>query len=58
MNQFDLNLFDTMEAHITKQQFKEIFGPQRRPKEDFCNVNRMYQVDHAQQFRSFNNAAL
>lgn len=62
MNQFDLNLFDTMEAHITKQQFKEIFGPQRRPsKEDFlyfCNVNRMYQVDHAQQFRSFNNAAV
>jgi hypothetical protein len=51
-----------MEAHITKQQFKEIFGPQRRPsKEDFlyfCNVNRMYQVDHAQQFRSFNNAAV
>jgi hypothetical protein len=60
MNQFDLNLFDTMEAHITKQQFKEIFGPQRRPsKEDsYTNVNRMYQVDHAQQFRSFNNAAV
>lgn len=62
MNQFDLNLFETMEAHITKQQFKEIFGPQRRPsKEDFlyfCNLNRMYQVDHAQQFRSFNNSAV
>lgn len=62
MNQFDLNLFETMEAHITKQQFKQIFGPQRRPsKEDFlyfCNLNRMYQVDHAQQFRNFNNAAI
>jgi hypothetical protein len=62
MNQFDLNLFETMEAHITKQQFKEIFGPQRRPsKEDFlyfCDVNRMYQVEHAQQFRNFNNAAI
>ena len=62
MNQFDLNLFETMEAHITKQQFKEIFGVQRRPsKEDFlyfCNVNRMYQVDHAQQFRNFNNSAV
>jgi hypothetical protein len=62
MNQFDLNLFETMEAHITKQQFKEIFGPQRRPsKEDFlyfCNLNRMYQVDHAQQFRNFNNSAI
>lgn len=62
MNQFDLNLFETMEAHITKQQFKQIFGPHRRPaKEDFlyfCNLNRMYQVDHAQQFRNFNNSAI
>ena len=62
MNQFDLNLFETMEAHITKQQFKEVFGVQRRPsKEDFlyfCEVNRMYQVDHAQQFRNFNNSAV
>lgn len=62
MNQFDLNLFETMEAHITKQQFKQIFGVQRRPaKEDFlyfCNLNRMYQVDHAQQFRNFNNSAV
>jgi hypothetical protein len=62
MNIFDLDLFDSMEAHITKQQFKEIFGKQRRPaKEDFlyfCDLNRMYQVDHAQQFRSFNNSAV
>jgi hypothetical protein len=62
MNQFDLNLFETMEAHITKKQFKKIFGVQRRPsKEDFlyfCDVNRMYQVDHAQQFRNFNNSAV
>lgn len=62
MNQFDLNLFETMEVHITKQTFKEVFGPQRRPsKEDFlyfCDVNRMFQVDHAQQFRNFNNSAV
>jgi hypothetical protein len=62
MNQFDLNLFETMEVHITKQQFKEVFGIHRRPaKEDFlyfCNLNRMYSVDHAQQFRNFNNAAV
>ena len=62
MNQFDLNLFSTMEVHITKKMFKEIFGPQRRPaKEDFiwfCQLNRMYTVDHAQQFRSFNNSAV
>lgn len=62
MNQFDLNLFETMQVHITKQQFKETFGVQRRPsKEDFlyfCDINRMFQVDHAQQFRNFNNAAV
>lgn len=62
MNQFDLNLFSTMEVHITKKMFKEVFGPQRRPaKEDFlyfCQLNRMYTVDHAQQFRGFNNSAV
>ncbi len=62
MNQFDLSLFESMTVHITKKQFKEIFGPQRRPaKEDFlyfCDINRMFQVDHAQQFRNFNNAAV
>jgi hypothetical protein len=62
MNQFDLSLFESMSVHITKKQFKEIFGPQRRPsKEDFlyfCDVNRMFQVDHAQQFRNFNNSAI
>jgi hypothetical protein len=62
MNQFDLNLFETMQVHITKKQFKEIFGPQRRPaKEDFlyfCDLNRLFSVDHAQQFRNFNNSAV
>ena len=62
MNQFDLSLFESMTVHITKKQFKEIFGPQRRPsKEDFlyfCDINRMFQVDHAQQFRNFNNSAV
>lgn len=62
MNQFDLNLFETMEVHITKDNFKQLFGPHRRPgKEDFlyfCDVNRMFIVDHAQQFRGFNNSAV
>lgn len=62
INVFDLDLFQTMEAHITKKQFKEVFGVQRRPsKEDFlyfCDINRMFQVEHAQQFRSFNNSAV
>jgi len=62
INQFDLNLFETMEVHITKEEFKKAFGPHRRPsKEDFlyfCNLNRMFQVEHAQQFRSFNNSSV
>lgn len=62
MNQFDLMLFDSFEVHITKQSFKQLFGAQRRPsKEDliyFCDLNRLFIVDHAQQFRSFNNSAV
>ena len=62
MNQFDLTLFDSFEIHITKESFKAAFGVQRRPsKEDliyFCDINRMFIVDHAQQFRNFNNAAI
>jgi len=62
MNQFDLSLFDSFEVHITKESFKASFGVQRRPsKEDliyFCDINRMFIVDHAQQFRNFNNAAI
>ena len=62
MNQFDLNLFDSFEIHITKESFKALFGVQRRPsKEDlvyFCDLNRLFIVDHAQQFRNFNNYAI
>ena len=62
MNQFDLALFETFEIHIPKDTFKSIFGVEKRPsKEDFlwfCEVNRMFQVEHAQQFRNFNNSAL
>lgn len=62
MNQFDLNLFDSFEIHVTKEGFKALFGVQRRPsKEDlvyFCDINRLFIVDHAQQFRGFNNYAI
>lgn len=62
MNQFDLSLFDTFEVHIPKDNFKGKFGVEKRPsKEDFlwfCELNRMYQVEHAQQFRAFNNSSI
>lgn len=61
-NQFDLSLFETFEVHIPKKQFKRVFGVEKRPsKEDFlwfCQLNRMYQVEHAQPFRDFNNSSV
>jgi hypothetical protein len=61
-NQFDLSLFQAFEVHIPKKAFKDSFGVEKRPsKEDFlwfCELNRMYVVEHAQQFRSFNNNAV
>jgi hypothetical protein len=62
MNQFDLTLFDSFEIHIPKKTFKQIFGEEKRPsKEDFlwfCEINRMFLVEHAHSFRSFNNNAI
>ncbi len=62
MNQFDLSLFEAFEVHVPKLFFKEQFGVEKRPsKEDFlwfCELNRMFIVEHAQQFRSFNNNAI
>jgi hypothetical protein len=62
INQFDLSLFDTFEIHITKENFKKIFGVDKRPsKEDFIwfpEINRMFTVEHSYQFRSFNNYAI
>jgi len=62
INQFDLSLFETFEIHIPKESFKSVFGPEKRPgKEDFiwfCEINRMFLVEHAQPFRSFNNNSI
>ncbi len=62
INQFDLSLFDSFEIHIPKKQFKDAFGADKRPsKEDFlwfCEINKMFLVEHSQAFRSFNNNAV
>lgn len=62
MNVFDLALIDSFQIQITKEEFKMMFGVQRRPaKEDlvyFCDLNRLFIVEHAQQFRQFNNNAI
>lgn len=61
-NQFDLSLFESFEIHITKEIFWKVFGIDERPaKEDFlwfCNLNRVYQVEHAQSYRDFNNSSV
>jgi hypothetical protein len=61
-NQFDLSLFESFEIHITKEEFKRVFGIDRRPAEKdrlfFCQINRMYKVEHAQVFREFMNTGL
>lgn len=61
-NQFDLSLFESFEVHITKDTFKQAFGVEYRPsKEDFlffCKLNRMYQVEHAQPYKDFNNSSV
>ena len=62
INQFDLSLFDSFEIHIPKKLFKEVFGVDKRPsKEDFlwfCEINKMFTVEHSQAFRGFNNNAI
>ena len=61
MNQFDLSLFEAFEIHIPKDSFKDAFGIEKRPsKEDFlwfCELNRMYQIEHAYAFKYFNNTS-
>lgn len=61
-NQFDLGLLESFEVHLTKQEFKEIFGPQFRPKKEdflwFCDLSRMYRIEHAQAIRDFGNSSI
>lgn len=59
LNNFDLSLFDSFEINITKDAFKAAFGIEKRPGLNdvlwFCDINKMYTVEHAQAIRSFNN---
>lgn len=62
INQFDLSLFDSFEIHILKEDFKKIFGVEKRPgKEDFlwfCEINKMFVVEHSREQRQLNNASV
>ena len=62
LNEFDLSLFEAFEVHITKDMFKKAFGVEKRPGVGdglwFCEINRLYKVEHAQPVRNFNNYSI
>jgi len=62
MSKWNLDLLDTFEIHIIKDEFKNQFGVDRRPAENdiifFCELNRLYRVKHAQVFREIMNAGI
>ena len=62
MSKWNLDLLDTFEIHIIKDEFKNQFGIDRRPAENdiifFCELNRLYRVKHAQVFREIMNAGI
>jgi hypothetical protein len=62
LNEFDLSMFEAFEVHVTKDIFKNAFGLEKRPSVGdglwFCNINRLYKVEHAQPVRNFNNYAI
>lgn len=61
MNQFNMDLFDSFEVHVTKDIFKNAFGIEKRPAKDdiiyFCETNMLYIVKHAQAYKDVMNAA-
>lgn len=61
-NQFDLSLLESFEVHLTKEEFKRVFGAEFRPsKEDFlyfCEISKMFRVQNSQAIRDFGNASV
>lgn len=61
-NAYDMSLFESFEISITKEAFHSAFGISRRPSQEdilwFCELNRMYQVEHSQVKRDFNNSGV
>lgn len=61
-NMFNLALFDSFEIHITRKAFYEKFGVGVRPAQKdfifFCQINKLFEVEHAQSYRDFLNASV
>ena len=62
LNNFDLTLFESFEINITKDAFKAAFGVQSRPGINdiiwFCNLNKLYTIEHSHAIRNFNNYSI
>lgn len=62
LNNFDLTLFESFEINITKDQFKAAFGVQSRPGLNdiiwFCDINKLYTIEHSHAIRNFNNYSI
>lgn len=62
INNFDLVFFDQFEIQITKDQFKNVFGVDKRPGINdvvwFCDLNKLYTIEHSQAIRTFNNYSI
>ena len=61
-NGFDLDLIQTFEVHIIKDQFKKTFGVEFRPSMRdvlyFCDLNQLWEVEQQFPARSFMNAEI
>jgi hypothetical protein len=62
LNYFNLDLFDTFEINILKDEFKRGFGIEKRPSQDdiihICVTNKLYYVKHTQAIRKDMNAMI
>lgn len=62
LNYFNLDLFDTLEINIIKDEFKRAFGIQRRPRQNdiihICITNKLYFIKHIQAVRDVMNASI
>ncbi|MFW6009475.1 MAG: hypothetical protein ACOCP8_09455, partial [archaeon] len=62
LNFFNLDLFDTFEINILKDEFKRVFGIEKRPSQDdiihICITNKLYYVKHTRAIRDVMNASI
>lgn len=62
LNYFNLDLFDTFEINILKDEFKRAFGIEKRPSQDdiihICVTNKLYYIKHTQAYKDIMNTSI